>query len=129
MLMPRTCRKVVLAACTAVALIGLPAVPALAASQLEQAELADPAPELRAQVEARAVDGNSVTEGLQVMLLNNIKIKHQASQIAAMDWAKGVVVVQLPNGNLEVEDLNRERCRSKVRRVGTSTRVGRGTIM
>jgi hypothetical protein len=46
-------------------------------------------------VEARAVNGNSVTEVLQVMLLNNIKIKHQASQIVAMDWAKGVAVVQL----------------------------------
>ena len=71
---------------------------------------------------------NSVTEVLQVMLLNNIKIKHQASQIVAMDWAKGVVV-QLPNGNLEVVDLNRGRCGSKVSRVGTSTPVRGGTIM
>ena len=38
-------------------------------------------------------DSNSVTEVLQVMLLNNIKIKHQASQIVAMDWAKGVAVL------------------------------------
>jgi hypothetical protein len=80
----------------------LPAVPALAASQLEEAELADLTPELRAQVEVRAVNSNSVTEVLQVMLLNNIKIKHQVSQIVAMDWAKGVAVLQLPNGNLEV---------------------------
>jgi hypothetical protein len=36
------------------------------------------------------------------MQLNNIKIKHQASQIAAMDWTKGVAVVQLPNGGFGV---------------------------
>ena len=80
----------------------LPVAPALAASQLEQAELADLTPELRAQVEARAVNGNSVTE---VLLLNNIKIKHQASQIVAMDWAKSVAVVQLPNGKLELANF------------------------
>ena len=46
---------------------------------LEQAELAGLSPELPAQVQARAVGGNSVTEVLQVMLLNNIKIKYPAS--------------------------------------------------
>ena len=99
--MPRNCRNAVLAACTAIALIGSPVAPALAASQLEQAELADLTPELRAQVEARAVNGNSVTEVLQVMLLNNIKIKHPASQIVAMDWARGVAVVQLTSGGMQ----------------------------
>jgi hypothetical protein len=106
MFMPRNCRNAVLAACAAAALIGWPAVPALAATQLEQAELAGLTPELQAQVQARAVNGNSVTEVLQVMLLNNIKIKHQASQIVAMDWARGVAVVQLPNGGLEVVNFD-----------------------
>jgi hypothetical protein len=96
------CRNVVLSACTVVALIGTPVVPALAASQLEQAVLAGLPLEQQGQVQAKAVNGNSVTEVPQVMLLNNIKIKHQASQIVAMEWAKGAVVVQLPNGNLEV---------------------------
>jgi len=102
MSMPRACRNVVLAACTAVALIGSPIVPALGASQLEQAELAD-LPELQAQVQARAVNGNSVTE---VLLLNNIKIKHQASQIVAIDWAKGVAVVPLPGSGIEVVNFD-----------------------
>jgi hypothetical protein len=104
--MPRNCRNAVLAACAAVALSGLPIVPALAASQLEQAELAGLTPKLQAEVQARAINGNSVTEVLQVMLLNNIKIKHQASQIVAMDWARGVAVVQVPNGNLEVVNFD-----------------------
>ena len=71
-------------------------------SALEQAELAGLSPELRAQVQGRAVGGNSVTEVLQVMLLNNIKIKHPASQIVAMDWARGVAVVDVPAGSMAV---------------------------
>ncbi len=55
---------------------------------------------MRAQVKARAVGGNSVTEILQVMLLNNIKIKHEASLIVALDWGKGVAVVQLPSSGM-----------------------------
>lgn len=88
-----------LAACAAVALIGASAAHA-APTSLEQAELAGLSPQLQAQVKSRAVGGNSVTEVLQVMLLNNIKIKHQASQIVAMDWNHGVAVVQLPSGGL-----------------------------
>ncbi len=36
------------------------------------------------------------------MLLNNIKIRHEASLIVALDWTKGVAVVQLPRGGLAV---------------------------
>ena len=86
----------------AAALIVAPIASAIAATPLEQAELAGLSPELQAQVKARAVGGNSVTEVLQVMLLNNIKVKHEASLIVAMDWAKGVAVVQLPNGGMAV---------------------------
>jgi len=35
------------------------------------------------------------------MLLKNIKIKHPASQIVAMDWARGVAVVQLASGGMQ----------------------------
>jgi hypothetical protein len=34
------------------------------------------------------------------MLLNNIKAKHPASQIVAMDWARGVAVVEQSGGGL-----------------------------
>jgi hypothetical protein len=73
---------------------------ALAAIPIERAELAGLSPQLRAQVLACATHGNSVTEFLQVMLLNNIKIKHEASLIVALDWGPGVAVVQQPNGAL-----------------------------
>ena len=94
------CRTLALAACTAV-LIGTSAGYAQSPTAIEQAELAGLSPEVRAQVQARAVGGNSVTEVLQVMFLNNIKIKHPASQIVAMDWARGVAVVQLPSGGMQ----------------------------
>jgi hypothetical protein len=82
------------------AAIATPIASAHAATRLEQAEIAGLSPQLRAQVLARAVNGNSVTEVLQVMLLNNIKIRHEASLIVALDWAKGVAVVQLPSGGM-----------------------------
>ena len=72
--MTLNCRTLALAACTAV-LIGASAAYAQSSTAIEQAELAGLSPEMRAQVQARAVGGNSVTEVLQVMLLNNIKIK------------------------------------------------------
>ena len=87
-----------LAACTGI-LIATAAY-AQTPTALEQAELAGLSPEMRAQVQARAVGGNSVTEVLQVMLLNNIKTKHPASQIVAMDWAMGVAVVDLSGGGM-----------------------------
>jgi hypothetical protein len=96
------CRTPALAACTAV-LIGASAGYAQSPTAIEQAELS---PEIRAQVEARAVGGNSVTEVLQVMFLNNIKAKHPASQMVAMDWARGVAVVQLPSGGMQTVQLD-----------------------
>jgi hypothetical protein len=95
-----------LAALAAATTIVAPIAYAAGTPPLEEVELASLSPELQAQVKARAVGGNSVTEVLQVMLLNNIKIKHEASLIVAMDWAKGVAVVRLPNGNLEVVNFD-----------------------
>jgi hypothetical protein len=84
-------------------LIGTPIAYAQSASTaLEQAQLASLNPDLRAQVQARATGGNSVTEVLQVMLLNNIKAKQPANQIVAMDWGKGVAVVEAATGGMSV---------------------------
>jgi hypothetical protein len=89
-----------LTACVAV-LIGMAAAYAHSPTALEQSELAGLSPELRSQVQARATGGNS-TEVLQVMLLNNIKAKRPASQIVAMDWSRGVTVVDVPAGGMAV---------------------------
>jgi hypothetical protein len=86
-------------ALTAAVLIGMSTAYAQSSpTAIEQAELAGLSPELRAQVQARATGGNSVTEVLQVMLLNNIKAKQPANQIVAMDWGKGVAVVEAAAG-------------------------------
>jgi hypothetical protein len=89
-------RSMALTACVAV-LIGMSAAYAQSPTALEQAELAGLSPELRSQVQARATG-----EVLQVMLLNNIKAKRPASQIVAMDWARGVTVVDVPAGGMAV---------------------------
>jgi hypothetical protein len=104
-IMTRNCRTVVLTACAAV-LIAVSVAHAQSPTTLEQAELSGLSPEMRAQVQARAVGGNSVTEVLQVMLLNNIKIEHPASQIVAMDWGKGVAVVQLTSGGMQAAQFD-----------------------
>jgi hypothetical protein len=96
-----TLSKLALLACTAV-LIGTSNVYAESPTAFEQAELAGLSPDLRAQVLQRATGGNSVTEVLQVMLLNNIKAKQPATQIVAMDWGKGVAVVDMPNSGMSV---------------------------
>jgi hypothetical protein len=98
--MTRQRKMATLIAGMAIAAIATPMASARAATQLGQAELAGLSPQLREQVLARAVNGNSVTEVLQVMLLNNIKIRHEASLIVALDWARGVAVVQLPSGGM-----------------------------
>ena len=90
-------------AVTAAVLIGTSIVYAQSApTALEQAQLAGLNPDLRTQVQARATAGNSVTEVLQVMLLNNIKAKQPANQIVAMDWGKGVAVVEAAAGSMSV---------------------------
>jgi hypothetical protein len=90
-----------LTACAAI-LIGASAAYAQSSTALEQAELAGLTPQLGSEVQARATGGNSVNEILQVMLLNNIKAKHPASQIVAMDWARGVAVVDVPADGMAV---------------------------
>jgi hypothetical protein len=94
-------KNAALTACTGV-LVAATAIYAQAPTAVEQAELSGLSPEMRAQVQSRAVGGNSVTEVLQVMLLNNIRAKHPASQIVEMDWARGVAVVEQSGGGMAV---------------------------
>ena len=89
-------------ALTVAVLIGTSTAYAQSPTALEQAQLAELSTDLRTQVQARATGGNAVTEVLQVMLLNNIKVKEPANQIVAMDWGKGVAVVQAAAGGMTV---------------------------
>jgi hypothetical protein len=72
------------------------------ATTLEQAELAGLSPEKRAEVQSRMQQGGqTVSEILTTELLNSIKAKHPASRIVALDFARGVAVVQLADGKMD----------------------------
>jgi hypothetical protein len=71
------------------------------ATTIEQAELAGLTPEKRAEVTERAKQpGQTVSEVLQTMLLNGIKNKHKASRIVALDFGRGIAVVELQGGGM-----------------------------
>jgi hypothetical protein len=93
-------RTVALAACAAV-IMAAPIAYAQVATTLEQAELAGLAPDKKAEVQTRlAQGGQTVSEVLQTILLNSIKLKHPASKIVALDFNRGIAVVQLADGKM-----------------------------
>ncbi|HEY9347981.1 MAG TPA: hypothetical protein VIQ53_21835 [Inquilinus sp.] len=77
------------------------------ATTIEQAELAGLTPEKRAEVQKRATEGsNTVSEVLQTILLNGIKSKHPASRIVALDFARGIAVVEMQNGGMSAVNFD-----------------------
>ncbi len=77
------------------------------ATTLEQAELAGLSPQVHSEVEARMKQGGqTVYEILTTILLNDIKLKHPASQIVALDFNRGAAVVQTPSGGIETYKFN-----------------------
>ena len=89
-----------IAAALAVMLLASGGAFAKGPTAFEKAELAQLSPQLRSQVKARLTDGQTVRGILETMLLNNIKAKHPASRIVAMDFGRGVAVVQLSNRSM-----------------------------
>jgi len=82
-------------------------VRAQVATSLEQAELAGLDPAVRAEVQKRlAAPGQTVSEILTTMLLNNIKLKHPASRIVAMDFGRGTAAVETTSGSTEVVNFD-----------------------
>jgi hypothetical protein len=70
-------------------------------TSLGRAELAELSPQMRAEVEQRMKQpGQTVPEILQTMLLNSIKAKYPANRIVALDFGRGVAVVQLPTNEM-----------------------------
>ena len=95
-------RTIALAACAAV-IVAAPIAYAQVATTLEQAELAGLTSEKKAEVQTRlAQGGQTVSEVLQTILLNSIKLKHPASKIVAMDFGRGAAVVQMTDGQMSV---------------------------
>src|SRR5271157_1087300 len=60
-----------------------------------------------AEVQKRlAAGGQTVSEILATILLNNIKLKHPASRIVALDFGRGAAAVEKPDGGLAVVDFD-----------------------
>lgn len=96
-----------LAIAFAISLIMPSVVHAQVATSIEQAELAGLSPEKKAEVQQRmAQGGQKVQEVLTTMLLNNIKAKYPASRIVAMDFGRGVAVVELTNKRMRMVNFD-----------------------
>jgi hypothetical protein len=71
------------------------------ATSIEQAEMAGLSPATLTQVKARmAQGGQTVTEILQTMLLNNIKSLIPGGTIVALDFNRGIAVVRAAAGGM-----------------------------
>ena len=65
-----------------------------------QAELAYLTPAVRAEVERRATGGNTVRGVIETMLLNAVSSAFAAQKVLAVDFVKGVVVVEGANNEV-----------------------------
>ena len=106
--MPLRQKSYLAAAMIGVALSAAPAAYAQqTATTLEQAEMAGLSPQVRAEVETRMKQpGQTVSEVLTTILLNNIKLKHLGSRIVAMDFNRGVAAVRTARGGLRAVNFN-----------------------
>jgi hypothetical protein len=65
-----------------------------------RAELAYLAPNVRAEVERRATQGNTIRGVMETMLLNSVSQLFAAQKVVAVDFVKGVVVFEGANGQV-----------------------------
>lgn len=76
-------------------------------SALGKAELGELSPDKRAEVEARMKQpGQTVDEILQTILLNSIKLKYPANRIVALDFGRGVAIVELPSKEIRMVEFD-----------------------
>jgi hypothetical protein len=95
-----TIRTTLNVAVLATALLASGAAFAYEATAFEKTELAQLNPQLRGQVEARMTGGQTARGILETMLLNNISALFATNRIVAVDFEKGVVVVDGTNGQM-----------------------------
>ena len=74
---------------------------------LGNAELAELSPNKRAEVEARMKQrGQTVPETLQTILLNSIKLRYPANRIVALDFGRGIAIVELPSKEMRTNEFD-----------------------
>jgi hypothetical protein len=90
--------------------IRAPVALAQSPTALERAELAGLTPEVREQAQAKAAANKSMTNVLREMILNNIEVKHPLKnltiRVIAVDWDRGVAVVQSSRGGMRAFRFN-----------------------
>jgi hypothetical protein len=69
---------------------------------LQKAELDQLNPQVRSQVEGRMTGEQSVRGILETMLLNNTSVMFATNRVVAVDFDKGVEVVEGKNGEIKV---------------------------
>jgi len=69
---------------------------------MEKAELAQLSPQLRSQVEARLVNGQTVHGVLETILLNNVSQEFASGHVVATDFERGDLVVENKGGQMKV---------------------------
>ena len=87
------------------------AMPALAqpTPAFQRAILAELNPETRAEIERRATAGNSVSEVLDVVLLNNLQLANASgAKVVAVDFGRETAVIDVPGQSLRVVQFNRQ---------------------
>jgi len=70
------------------------------ATALEKAELAQLTPQLRSEVQARLSGEQTVRGILETMLLNKISLIFASDRVVAVDFDKGVAVVEGKDGKI-----------------------------
>jgi hypothetical protein len=95
-----------IAAALAVTLLTSGGAFAYDATAFEKDELAQLTPQLRGQVEARMTGGQTVRGILDTMLLNNISRLFAANRVVAIDFDKGVAMVEGTNGQIKAFNFN-----------------------
>jgi hypothetical protein len=74
---------------------------------LGNAELGELSPNKRGEVEARMKQpGQTVPEILQTILLNSIKLKYPANRIVALDFGRGIAIVELPSKEMRTIEFD-----------------------
>ena len=87
------------------------AAPALAqpTPAFQRAVLAELSPETRAEIERRATGGNSVSEVLDVVLLNNLQLANAGgAKVLAVDFGRETAVIDVPGQSMRVVHFNRQ---------------------
>lgn len=72
------------------------------ATPLEKAELVQLSPQLRSQVEARLVSGQTVHGVLETMLVNNVSQEFASGHVVATDFERGNIMVENRSGQMRV---------------------------